>query len=410
MRVAIVGGGVIGLLCVHHLVRRGAHVIVVERHRIGAGCSAGNAGWVTPSLAVPLPAPGLRWKSLRWMLRRDSPLYIRPRAALAMAPWLLGFWRCCNRPQFERGVAAMARLGADTFDLYDQLAADGVEYECHRTGLLMAFRSRQEMREEREMLELVGYTDLEPLSAAEVGDREPTLDRGVAAGIRVRPERTVRPEHLCSGVAKGLLEAGSEIVERTTVEGVCLEGRSARALRTAIGEIDADAVLIATGAEAGRLAASCGLRLPLQAGKGYSVTVSGPRVRPLQPLYLSDSKVGVTPFDDGVRIAGTMELSGINLELDRVRLAALKRGAERDVPRVTEGRESVDWVGMRPLTPDGLPILGRLPERDNLFVATGHQMLGVTLAPSTGRVMAELILDGRGETELEPFSPARFAR
>jgi D-amino-acid dehydrogenase len=408
MHVAVVGGGIIGLLCAHHLARRGARVTLVERARVGAGCSAGNAGWVTPSVSIPLPAPGLRGKSMRWMLRADSPLYIRPSAVPRLLPFLLGFWRHCNRRDFDRGVAAYAELAADTMALYDELEADGVVFEWAGDGLLMAFRDAADMAHEMAILDAQGYGPLRVLDSAELVALEPALRPPFAGGIHVLPERTVRPESVCAATA-ARLRRDHEVLEERPVRGLRLEGRRAVAAELADGAIEADAFVIATGAEAAALSRACGCPLPLQAGKGYSVTVEKPRVALRHPLYLGSIKVGITPFRGALRIAGTMELSGINLRLDGRRVAALVRGAESCVPGVSEGASRREWVGMRPITPDGLPILGRLPTTDNVYVATGHQMLGVTLAPATGRVMAELILEGGSSVDLAPFAVERFA-
>jgi D-amino-acid dehydrogenase len=410
MRVVIIGGGVIGLMAAHYLRKGGAEVVVLERGRVGAACSAGNAGWVTPSISIPLPAPGLRLQSLRWMMRADAPLYIKPSAAPRMLGFLLRFWQRCNERDFRAGCAAFATLAADTMERYDELAADGIAFESHSDGLLMAFRHAEEMAAERALLEGLGYGPLRFLSAAELQDLEPALAPGAAGGIHILAERTVRPETVCGGTADHLRRHGVAVKEESAVSGLEIEGHTARAVRLAGEEIEGDAFLIATGAEAARLAAQCGSRLPLQAGKGYSVTIRDPAVAIRHPLYLGSIRVGMSPFDGALRIAGTMELSGVNLELDPRRVAALKRGAEREVPGVTVGASAVEWVGMRPITPDGLPILGALPSCRNVYVATGHQMLGVTLAPSTGKLMADLILDGRSAIDLRPFSPGRFGR
>jgi D-amino-acid dehydrogenase len=408
MRVAIVGGGVIGLLAGHHLVKKGAAVTVIERGRLGAACSSGNAGWISPSISLPLPAPGLLSRSLKWMLRSDSPLYIKPSAVLRMWPFLLRFWAHCNQAEFERGGRAMAALGADTMELYDDLEADGVEFEWHGDGLLVVFRAAAELADEQRLLEQSGYGPYEVLTGDEVLAREPALAPHFIGGIHILPERAVRPEAVCAATAERLRESGAELIEDTAVDGLRMEGGRCRAARTAAGEIEADLFLVATGAEASALSTACGHPLPLQAGKGYSVTVTGPRTTIRHPLYLFTAKVGVTPFDGAIRVAGTMELSGINLHLDPKRLAALERAASADVPGVLEGETTTPWVGMRPITPDGLPILGRLGGTDNLFVATGHQMMGVTLAPATGKAMAELMLEGSASVDLEPFSPSRF--
>ncbi len=410
MRVAVIGGGVIGLLCAHHLRKRGAEVVVIERDRIGDGCSSGNAGWITPSISMPLPAPGLRLKSLVWMLRSDSPLYIRPSAAPGMTAWLLAFWRHCNRSDFDRGARAFARLGAETMDLYDELAADGVRFEGRKDGLLMVFRERSGLEHELELLDRFGYGPVEEVESPELRELEPSLSHELGCGAIVASERTVRPESLCAGTAASLAGNGVELRDRARVGSLELDGRAARAALIEAGEpVEADAFLIATGAEAAVLSRALGADLPLQAGKGYSVTVTAPDVELRRPLYLGDAMVGVTPFEGCLRVAGTMELSGINLDLDRRRVEALERAAEREVPGVLAGDARERWVGMRPITPDGLPILGRLPALDNVYVATGHQMLGLTLAPSTGKAMAELILEDDASVDLSPFTPARFA-
>lgn len=409
MHVAVIGGGIIGLLCAHHLARRGARVTVVERSQVGAGCSAGNAGWVTPSVSIPLPAPGLRWRSVRWMLRSDSPLYIAPAAVPRMLPFLLRFWNHCNRADFDRGVAAYADLASDTMALYDELEADGVSFEWAGDGLLMAFRDAIDMDYEMAILEAQEYGPLRVLDNDALLALEPCLEGPFAGGIHVVPERTVRPETVCTATARALAES-HEVLEGEPVRHLRLAGRRAVAAELAEREVEADAFLIATGAEAAALSRTCGCPLPLQAGKGYSVTVTEPEVDLRHPLYLGSIKVGITPFRGALRIAGTMELSGINLRLDGRRVEALVRGAEERVPGVSRGASRREWVGMRPITPDGLPILGRLPGTDNVYVATGHQMLGVTLAPATGRAMAELILDGRSRVDLRPFAAERFAR
>jgi D-amino-acid dehydrogenase len=341
------------------------------------------------------------------MLRADSPLYIRPSAVPRLLPFLLRFWRHCNRRDFDRGVAAFAALAAETLALYDQLEADGVTFEWAGDGLLMAFRDAVDMTYELEILRAQDYGPLRVLDNDELLALEPGLSGRFAGGVHVLPERTVRPEEVCAATAAAL-RRGHEVLEGRAVRGLRLRGRRAVAAELAEGALEADAFLIATGADAATLSRACGSALPVQAGKGYSVTVEAPRVAVRHPLYLGSIKVGISPFRGAVRIAGTMELSGINLDLDRRRVAALLRGAESCVPGVSQGTARRDWVGMRPITPDGLPILGRLPATDNVFVATGHQMLGVTLAPATGKAMAELIVEGRSTVDLAPFAADRF--
>lgn len=409
MKVVVVGGGIIGLCAAHYLSRAGARVTIVDRAQLGGACSAGNAGWICPSISFPLPSPGLTTTSLRWLLKVDSPLYLKPSALFGLAPWLLQFRRYCNQRAFELGASALAGLAADSIPLYEEMAAEGVTFESHHEGLLFLFRHAAGIAEEQEMLRLTGYEDrLRPIAKDELAEFEPALAPGLAGGLLATSELHVRPESLCAGLAASLCACGAEIVENTVVDSIRSKGGGVVAVDTSSGPMQGDAFLFSTGAETGGLTARLDHPLPLQAGKGYSVTVGRPKIEVNRPLYFVDTKLAITPFDDAVRIAGTMELAGINLDLNQQRLRALERVAESSVPGVLDGRRGEPWVGMRPLTPDGLPLMGRIATRDNAFVATGHQMLGLTLAPATGKAMAELILAGEADADLVPFEPSRF--
>jgi D-amino-acid dehydrogenase len=295
-------------------------------------------------------------------------------------------------------------------DLYDELAADGVQFEMKRDGLLLLYRDENALNDEISLLDRLDYGPLERLGKEEIREAEPAVVAEFAGAIRVRPERHVRPETLCAGLAAWLRSHGADLREGFAVRNVRCERGRVQDVEGSTGSVTADHFLIATGAEAATLAAACGSSLPMQAGKGYSITVTEPRVQIRGPLYCADAKVAVTPYDGALRVSGTMELSGINDRVDARRVAAVRKAAQHHVPGVFDGRETIEWVGMRPLTVDGLPVIGRLPSTDNVFVATGHQMLGITLGPSTGRALADVMTDGRSDIDLAPFDPARFSR
>lgn len=418
MKAAVLGGGVVGLFCAHYLQRFGVEVVLAEKGRVGGGCSYGNAGWIVPSLSTPLPNPGVRRNVLRLMIDRESPLYLKPSAVPAMLGWLWRFWRHCNEEDFLRGARALAALNERTLPLWREVRDDVPGVTVHEDGLVLAFRTRHAIREERQTLAFLGYgpEDARELSPAELVELEPVLGEApqdFAGGFYVRSDGHVRPDAVCEALARHLRGRGVEIVEELDVREPVVEGRRVRAWRvTRAGspwpDLEADVSVIAAGAESGRLAKSCGDRLPIQAGKGYSVTFDAPR-RPLRrPLYLSAAKIALTPIDGALRLSGTLELSGINRVFDRRRMAAIRAVAERQLPGILTGGSCREWVGMRPLTPDGLPVVGRLPAAENVFVASGHQMLGVTLAPASGLALAELIAEGRSSIDLEPFDPGRF--
>ena len=421
MRVAVVGGGIVGLCAAHYLERRGAEVVLLERGEVGGGCSKGNGGWVCPSISRPLPAPGLTFTSLRWMLRSDSPLYIKPSAMPGLMGWLWAFRRHCNAGSYGAGVAALAALNAATDRLYRGLADDGVEFEHAESGTILAYDDEGERRQAAELLSKLGEERVGPVDVLDreaLRKAEPDLG-GNLIGLRMRGDTHVRPESLCGGIAASLEARGVEIRTGVRVVGFTRAGRRLRAMvarnpgtgAADVGraeEIGADVFVLAAGAETAALVATLGRRLPVQAGKGYSITVRNARVRLSQPLHVTPARIGFTPFRGAVRTIGTMEFSGINLRLDPRRVAILERAARRYLPGALDGSERVDWVGMRPVTPDGLPAIGWLPGLPNVCVATGHQMLGVTLAPSTGHALAQLVLEGRSELDLAPFDPARF--
>lgn len=422
VRVAVIGGGVIGLCVAHYLERRGAEVVLVERDQIGGGCSKGNGGWVCPSISRPLPAPGLTLTSLRWMLRSDSPLYIKPSAMPGLMGWLWAFRRHCNAESYRSGVAALAALNAATDRLYRGLANEGMAFERATSGTILAYDDESELRQAEELLARLGEERVGPVDVLDreaLAEAEPDLG-GDLIGLRMRGDTHVRPESLCAEIASSLEARGVEIRTGERVVGFAPgEGRVRTALTStaesgaaANGEparLGADAFVLAAGAETAALVATLRRKLPVQAGTGYSITVRNARVQLSQPLHVTPARIGFTPFRGAVRTIGTMEFSGVNLRLDRRRIAILERAARRYLPGALDGAERVDWVGMRPVTPDGLPAIGWLPGLPNVCVATGHQMLGVTLAPSTGQALAQLVFDGRADLDLAPFDPARFA-
>jgi len=408
----VVGAGVIGLLSAYDIRRRGGDVIVIDKGEPGRGCSHANTGWVVPSFSAPLPGPGMLTTTLRWMLRADSPLYIRPIAVPSMSKWLMQFWRHCNEQDHAAGLTAVANLNRHTIALFDAIKADGVQFEMHHSGLLCAFATQaaydRTMATLREIDARIGLR-IRELKGASLMAKEPDLTTDVVGAIYLPSERHVRPETLNAGLVDWLTRAGVEIRSGVEMTGVTQDGLTVTAVETSDGPIAAATVLLATGAWSGRLARELGFSLPMQAGKGYTITVKSPEMKLNGPVYLPEKKIVVSPYRGAVRIGGTMELSGFNDEMDRRRLAAIRRGVENFLPGIFEGGEQTEWVGMRPLAPDGLPVIGRAPNYDNLYLATGHAMLGVTLGPATAAAASDLVLAGHTGVPVAPFDPARFA-
>lgn len=410
-KTVVIGGGVIGLLSAYELRRRGRDVVVMDKDDMCRGASSGNAGWVTPSLSAPVPAPGIVSDSLRWMLRPESPLYVRPAAVPQMAGWLFSFWRNCNVKQYRHGLAALSKFNSTTMDDFDALIDNGVRFEMHRLGLMYVFVDPAAIVDmERELQEASAYAPIDAvkMTAEEARRAEPGLRPDIAGAITIASDRHVRPESLLRGVYEWLRQNGVELLPGTKVVDFATDGDKVVGVRTVDGVIDADEVLIATGAEAGFLSKLAGLNLPMQAGKGYSITLEMDDPPIGRSMYLAESRVALAPYEGALRIAGTMELSGINSTLHERRIDAMVRNASRYLSNLGDGHVVERWVGMRPMLPDGLPAIGRTPRFDNVYVASGHAMLGVTLGPTTAVAIADLMVTGQSKYNISAFDPNRF--
>lgn len=410
--VAVVGGGVVGLSVAEALARRGAETIVLEAGDWGRGASEGNAGWISPGLANPVPAPGVMTQALKWMPNPRSPLLVRPVPRLSFLRWSYGFWRATRPHRYGAGMAALAALGTRVLADFDRLAGVGVGMEMHASGLLFVGRTAAGVRAEAQVLrdaQALGYVgEVRELDRTATLAEEPALTDRLAGGVLAVDERHVRPETLVAGLVEHLaagraqLRSGVQVLSIVPVRGrwrIAHDGEGAPLL--------ADRVVVATGWQAGDLLAPLGVQLPLEGGKGYSVTVARPRVQPKRSIYVLEDRVAVTPFDGVLRLAGTMELGTTEPGLNRSRIAAIKAAGRRSLVGWNDAG-AVEWAGFRPMLPDGLPAIGPVPGLPGLHVATGHAMLGVTLGPTTGETLAPVVLGGRVTSELAPFSLARF--
>ena len=412
-RVAVVGAGVVGLACAWELRRAGADVVVLERGTVGAGVSRGNTGWVCPSFTYPLPAPGMVREGLKQLVTGGEAFVLRPRLDPAFVRWLWSFRRSCSRPRFEAGVRALLALNARTLSLFDAYRAAGVEFEMHSAGLVLAARTGEGLEAYRRIfdgLRGLGFGGrIEELDAAALAALEPALDAaGIAGGLHAAVDRYVRPEELTAGLAASLRADGVEVRERCELTGFARRNGEV-ALETGGSEVLADRVVVSAGLSTTPLLRKLGARIPLEGARGYSVTITGRGEPPRHALYLAEAKLGLSPFAGGVRIAGVFELGARDAVAPRdagERLLAAAR------PYLAGWRPESDapveaWAGLRPATPDGLPLIGALPGVDRIYVASGHGMLGVTLAPATAALLAPLVLEGRSAPELAPFDPGR---
>jgi glycine/D-amino acid oxidase-like deaminating enzyme len=409
-QVAVVGAGMVGLATAWFLQEAGAQVTVYERDQVGAGASWGNAGWLTPALTAPLPEPAVLRYGLRAVLSPRSPVYLPPRADRTLLRFLTGFVAHSTARRWRRGMAAYVPLNQRALEAFDALAAGGVAATTHPAEPFLAC-FRRERDAEHLLTELEHIRDagqqaaFHPVTGWRVRALEPALTDRVGAAVQIYGQRYLHPPEYVRSLALAVRARGGEIVEGVEVADLRHErGRQVVVTGTGEGQLH-DAVVLATGAELGRLAARFGVRHPVQAGRGYSFSVPVERM-PRGPLYFPRQRVACTPLGGRLRVAGMMEFRRPGDPLDPRRIAAIVDAVRPYLRGVDLDDRRSEWVGSRPCTPDGLPLLG-CTASPRVFVAGGHGMWGIALGPITGMLLAQTVLKGEAPPDLAPFDPRR---
>lgn len=409
--ILILGAGAIGLSTALALLEAGRGVRVLDAGDVGGGASHGNCGTITPSHAPPLAAPGVVAQALRWMLTPDAPLYLKPRFDPELWGWLLKFAARCNPRDWRQSAQARAALLNDSrARLVDWVRRYGLDCEFREEGLDYVFRDAAKFAQyvrESEALQAFGIAS-EIIDGGDYERQEPAVRAGVAGAIRFPDDARLRPDRYVAELARAVRERGGVIETGCRVLSARTEGDAIR-VQTEKGEHRGRQAVIALGAWTPAFARQLGLRAPIQPGKGYSITYSRPPRVPRRPMVLKDRSVCVTVWDSGFRLGSTMEFSGYDDVLNETRLAALERGAREflhmPVGEVVQER----WCGWRPMTYDDLPLLGRAPGHERLWLAAGHGMLGISMSAATGQFMADLITGAAPAFDPHPYRPERFA-
>ena len=413
--VAIIGGGVVGLACAYYLLGRGHRVTVMERGTEGHDCcSLGNAGYISPSHFLPLAAPGIMGQALRWMGNPESPFYLKPRLDPDLILWMWRFWRAARPSHAHAAGPLMRDLNLKSRDLFIELAKTTENrFELHRDGCLSLFATEEGLRREAvhaARSEALGMP-APVLDAQGVAELEPEVTLRVVGGVHYVLDAHVTPERFHRTLVDLVRERGGRIVYGAEVTGWRVEEGRIRAAETGEGEIGADEYVLAAGASSARLARGLGVRIALQPGKGYSLTLDHPRERPRRPLLLQDVRVAITPMGNRLRFGGTMELGAWGSEINPPRVRGIVRSAIRHLPafRAEDFDGIRPWCGHRPCTPDGLPYVGRLPGFENLTLATGHAMMGLSMSPVTGLLVSEILSGTAPSFPITALRPERYA-
>lgn len=395
-KVIVAGGGVIGLCAAFYLNKSGHEVTVIEQGNLQQGTSFGNAGYVSPSHFIPLASPGIVAKGLQWMLSSTSPFYIKPRLDLDLIRWGLTFWKRSGKSTMERNVPHLNNM----LQLSRRLTAEmrdemGNHFHMQEKGCLMLYKSASTEKHEIELAhEAAAFNiDTRVLSAKEVQEMEPNVQVDVRGGVLYPIDAHLHPGDLMKTLHEYLAKKGVVFQLETTITGFEKNGRKVTKVLTDKGDFNGDEIVVATGSWLSTLLKDLGIDILLQAGKGYSMTFENVERNLQYPSILVDDRVAMTPMGNDLRMGGTMEISGIGSKMLIKRVESIYKAAKNyfpDLPVSFPSRDKI-WHGLRPLSPDGLPYLGRHSKYDNLVIAGGHAMLGISLAAGSGKLIDEII-------------------
>jgi D-amino-acid dehydrogenase len=410
--VVIVGGGIVGIHCAWYLSKNGWRVTVVDRKTIGGACSHGNCGLICPSHVLPLTEPGAFKSAVKAMLTPGSPFRIKPRLDPALWSWLWHFSRRCNHSAMIQAAHAIQALLTSAMREYEQLVhIDKVDCEWQKKGLMFPYLTQRAFDDYSATNDLLTELFDEPakrLSAAEAVQLEPALKPQIAGAWLYEHDAHLRPDRLVHSLRAKLELAGVQFIENCDFLRFNGTQRSASLIETSQGPLQGDVFVVASGAWTPMLSEHLGCAVPIQPGKGYSITMPLPDDSPKIPLIFPEHRVAVTPMQSGYRLGSIMEFVGYDDSIRPERLQLLRSGAEHYLKTPYCEPELETWYGWRPMTYDSLPVIDVSPRWANVWVAAGHNMLGLTMAPVTGRLISELVSGTEPHLDVAPYSIKRF--
>ncbi len=413
--IVIIGSGVIGLTTAYYCAGRGHEVTLLDRDGPARdGCSFGNAGMIVPSHFVPLAAPGMVALGLKWMWNPESPFYIKPRLDFGLLDWGFKFWQASTAGRVNRAAPLLRDLSFASRACFEELAALlGDDFGLTTRGLLMLCKTQHALDEEAKLAARANALGVpaQVLNAKAAAALDPAITMDIVGAVLFPKDAHLTPGRFMAALRSQCETAGVRFKWNTEVTGFTRDGTKLKTVRTSRGDFTADEVVLCGGAWSPVLADELGLHLPIQAGKGYSLTLPKPPQLPQLCSICTEARLAVTPMGGALRIGGTMEIAGLNEDVNPVRVRGIIKSALQYFPAFKESDfDGIQpWRGLRPCSPDGLPYIGRTAKFANLSLATGHAMMGLSLGPITGQLIAQILSDEPPEFDLGLLSPDRYA-
>lgn len=410
-QVTILGAGVIGLSTALYCARRGMKVTVIEKKsRQRDGCSFGNAGMIVPSHFIPLAAPGMVKLGLKWMWNPESPFYIKPRLNADLISWGLHFWKAATKGRVDAAAPVLRDLSLLSRQCYEEI---GLDFGLVKKGLLMLCKKQHTLDEEAHMAMMANRLGIpaEVLDAKATAALDPAVTMDVCGSVFFPKDCHLAPGSFIAAVEAELIKRGVEMLWETEVSGFEVEGGTLKAVKTSMGPVEGQEMVLCSGVWSAEMAKGLDLKLPMQAGKGYSLTLTNPKQLPELCSICTEARLAVTPMEGALRVGGTMEMAGTDESITPRRVRGITRAFPDYFPAfsASDFAEVQPWSGLRPVSPDGMPYLGRTQRWKNLTIATGHAMMGLSLAPATGKIIADMLCGGQPSVALDLMSPDRFA-
>ena len=409
----VIGGGAIGICCAYYLHGLGKKVTVVEKDDICSGSSYGNAGLIVPSYSTPLAAPGVIFQGLKWMFNPESPFYIKPRFNRGLLSWLWKFRSACNENKVRKALPILSGLSSASMELFDDLAAlDGFNFGFEKNGIIEFFNTHKGFEKgvkEARCLQEYGI-EHKILENGEIRQYTQGMRTPAVGGIFFPGDAHLIPDQFVRQLARHLEDEGVHLLTAVEVLGFETSGRKVTAVKTTRGDISVEEVILAGGSWSAEMARELNIKVLMEPAKGYSVTYKRPPGIPSVPLAMAEAKVVLTPMSDMVRFAGTLELAGFDMSINKRRLHAILKAVSAYFPDIEmDALELIEiWRGLRPCSPDGLPYLGRPRRYDNVIISTGHGMKGISLAPITGKIVSQLASHQTPDIDIEALRIERF--